>query len=125
MRPTILDAAPILGCTDLSASIAFYARLGFENVIQFTRYAILRRDGAEIHLSLGDGPNPYPKAHCFLRVASTEAFYRDLKERGIRVEPPIERECYVKEVCVWDLDGNELKFAEAVEDRMLQFEARR
>jgi hypothetical protein len=125
MSSTLLDAIPILPCSNLGVSLAFYQRLGFAVVMQSARYAIVRRDGAELHFAVSGGQPVTAEAACCLRVASTDALYRELTNRGIDVDPPMEREWYVKELQVFDPDRNILKFAEPIEDRTLQFEARR
>ncbi len=49
---------PVLGSGDVGASVAWFARLGFEAVFvddaRHPRYAAIRRDAVEIHLQLSD-----------------------------------------------------------------------
>jgi catechol 2,3-dioxygenase-like lactoylglutathione lyase family enzyme len=125
MSSTLLDAIPILPCSNLETALAFYARLGFSAVMRSEHYAIVRRDGAELHFARVPPRTTPGEAMCCIRVASTDALYREFTDRGLRLDPPLEREWYVKELNVFDPDGNTLKFAEPIEDRVLQFEARR
>lgn len=59
----ILAIHPVLGARDVSASVAFYRRLGFTLAFvdspESPRYAALARDGCELHLQWQDvSPSP-------------------------------------------------------------------
>lgn len=127
MKPDILATIPVVPARDLTTSVAFYARLGFAPVTQNDRYAIVARDGAEIHLALvaPDAEAAPCEATAYIRVSSADALFREFSKRGMRLDPPRERGWYVKELRVYDPDGNVLNFGEPIEDRTLQFEARR
>src|SRR5687768_6899225 len=46
---------PVLMCTDVTASIRFFERLGFKKAFQFDpKYAGVTRDGVELHLQWHD-----------------------------------------------------------------------
>jgi catechol 2,3-dioxygenase-like lactoylglutathione lyase family enzyme len=57
-QPRLKAVRPVLGSSDVSASVRFYARLGFELTFQHPpdapRYAAVRRDGVELHLQWND-----------------------------------------------------------------------
>lgn len=58
MPTEILAVNPVLMARDVSASVGFYARLGFEAVTQddpaAPRYAVVRRGPVELHLQWAD-----------------------------------------------------------------------
>ena len=120
--PARLEAVqPVLMVRDVSAAIAFYARLGFSeafrDVPDAPRYAGVRRDGVELHLQWhspedwqrwagGDRPN-----YRFY-VPAVDDLFAELRERGalpasaaVRDTPWGTREFHVR-----DLDGNGLQF---------------
>jgi hypothetical protein len=125
ISPTLLDAIPILPYSDLTETLAFYSMLGFAKVMQSGAYAIVRRDGAELHFSPQPAEPALAAVRCCLRVASTDALFREFTSRGMSLDAPTERDWYVTELRVVDPNGNVLMFAEPIEDRTLQFEARR
>ncbi len=47
-------AVPVLPTTDLSQATSFYGQLGFQVLHQEAEYAIVTRDGVELHLWLSN-----------------------------------------------------------------------
>jgi hypothetical protein len=54
MKALLLGVHPVIACVDVTVSIQFYTRLGFNPVFQDKpdepRYAVIRRDAVELHL---------------------------------------------------------------------------
>lgn len=104
----LVAVVPVLPSRDLDRSARFYARLGYEVVARYPDYAILSREGAELHLTaepVEPGANP---AGLYLRVAGVDAWAAAL---GARAE---DKPWGQREFAVGDPDGNLLRFGEPV-----------
>lgn len=113
MDPLIQSTVPVLASLDLNESVEFYVRrLGFERQLQLDNYAIVRRDGAEIHFWFCGERHIAENTSCYVRVASTQALYEEFKLRNLEIQPPVERPWGMKELYVVDPHGNLLKFGE-------------
>jgi catechol 2,3-dioxygenase-like lactoylglutathione lyase family enzyme len=109
----IVSTIPILASLNLAESIEFYtARLGFELMARFDGYAIVGRDGCELHFHACDNALIAQNTSCYLRTPSTEALYQEFISRGANLKPPEARAWGMKEMYVWDPHGNLLKFGE-------------
>lgn len=80
---------PVLASKDVSASIEFFRRLGFEPIFQDSspdpRYAVVTRDGVELHLQWAD-PQQWVAGldrpvYRFL-LENVDIFFRELKGTG-------------------------------------------
>lgn len=128
----LLQAIPALPATDIARSAAFYRdQLGFTIDVLEDGFAILRRDGVEIHLwAAGDeswrtrsGGSPVESgaesflagtASCRVGILGVDELYKDLEPRGI-VHPNghvQDTEWGTREFGVLDLEGNLLTFFE-------------
>ncbi len=107
------STAPILASLNLAESIAFYTgMMGFILMVQLDDYAILGRDGCEIHLHVCTNALIPENTACYVRTPSTDALYQEFKKRGVRLRPPQEKPWGMKELYVIDPHGNRLKFGE-------------
>ena len=114
MTAQIKSTVPVLASLDLSQSVAFYTtRLGFTKLSQYDDYAIVVRDGAEIHFWLCRDRAIAENTSCYIRVADTERLFTEFAENGVTVEPPLVRPWGMKELYVIDPHGNLLKFGES------------
>lgn len=117
---------PVLMCSNVSASIRFYRRLGFElwfiDTPEAPRYAAVRRDGVELHLQWHDtdaqDANQDRPVYRFL-VREVDELYVEFRERGalnaqaVHGSPwsvPGDTPWGTREFHVRDLDGNGLQF---------------
>jgi catechol 2,3-dioxygenase-like lactoylglutathione lyase family enzyme len=114
---------PILPARDLRETRAFYERLNFKTVgwwpEAFGGYAILTRDGGELHFfahpGLAAGEN---YAGCYWRVIDVDAFYAecralDLPGAGIPRRTGLENKPWgVREFAIVDPSGNLLRIGE-------------
>ncbi|MES2361167.1 MAG: VOC family protein [Pseudomonadota bacterium] len=107
------STAPILASLDINESIAFYTgKLGFVLLVQMENYAIVGRDGCEIHFHACDNPLIAENTACYVRTPSADALYEEFRSRGATVKPPELRVWGMKELYVLDPHGNLLKFGE-------------
>jgi hypothetical protein len=107
------DVVPILRVADSSRAVAWYRRLGFEQVFEhrfephLPAYVGIRRDNAQIHLSehAGDA-NPHGLVYVWVDDVDAVA-----TEFGATVD----EQPWAREVSLTDPDGNRLRVAEPAE----------
>ncbi len=114
MNAFIQSTVPVLASLNLDETVAFYTeRLGFAKQLQTDNYAILGRDGAEIHFWLCKERHIAENTSCYVRVTNTHALYEEFKSQGLAVQPPEVRPWGMTELYVIDPHGNLLKFGES------------
>lgn len=103
-------AVPVLPVRDLSASLDFYRRLGFD-----TRewdeggYGFATLDGIEIHMEVvPDYSGSKPAAILF--VDDADQLAQAWISQGVDVRPPQDKEWGLHEGELIDLDGNIIRF---------------
>ncbi len=118
--PPRLDAVhPVLMSRDVAVSIRFYEQLGFVHVFsdsaESPRYAVIRRDGVELHLQ-GHDAGEWARAgdrptYRFL-VADVDGLHREFRAAGVleNIKPVSETPWGTREFHVRDPDGNGLQF---------------
>ena len=116
--PQLSHIAPVFRAIDLAASVAYYRdKLLFETRFEWkdseaepVRYAILGRDGIELHLTASADVQP-SVAYCF--VADVAAYYADVKAAGANITEAIADQPWeMREFETKDPDGNVLIFGE-------------
>lgn len=113
MRPQIQNTIPVLASLDLQESVDFYSRrLGFNRLSQSDDYAIVGRDGAEIHFWACQDRQIAENTSCYIRTADTQALYQELTGRGLALREPVIQPWGMKELYIIDPHGNLLKFGE-------------
>jgi catechol 2,3-dioxygenase-like lactoylglutathione lyase family enzyme len=122
MEPNDL-AIPTLPCRSVSATVAFYRRLGFEGgAHEFnSEYAILRRGAVELHFFAHKELVPANSfAGCYIRVLDVEGVYRafsssQLPRTGIpRMDLLEDKPWGLREFAVVDTDGNLLRIGQII-----------
>ncbi len=122
MQPYDL-AIPILPCRSMSATVAFYRRLGFEGGphVFNSDYAILRRGAVELHFFTHNTLVPaQSSAGCYIRVLDVESIYRSfsssqLPHAGIpRMDTLEDKPWGLREFAVVDPDGNLLRIGHVI-----------
>lgn len=109
----ITSTIPVLASLDLDASLAFYVqRLGFAQAARYDDYAIVRRDGCEIHFWACGERHIAENTSCYVRIADVQALYEELSGNGVQMAPPVAQPWGMKECHVIDPHGNLLKFGE-------------
>ncbi|WP_019143253.1 bleomycin resistance protein [Noviherbaspirillum massiliense] len=114
MAADIQSTVPVLPSLDLQQSVDFYtAKLGFKEVGRYPDYAIVSRDGCEIHFWPCDDRRIAEASSCYIR-ANTRELYQEFVSKGLNIQEPVVREWGMRELYVIDPHGNLLKFGESV-----------
>ena len=116
--PAILQrAVPVLASIDLEATQQFYEeRLGFAPVNRYPGYAIVVRDGVQIHFWLTTDPELPKVTSCRIDVEGVDALYEEFQAAGV-VHPngPLgDKPWGMREFAVVDGDGNLITFGQRV-----------
>src|SRR5262245_53300121 len=74
-HPTLLSIAPRFVVQNLEQALAFYGHLGDHATYHDEQFAIVERDGVDLHLNSYSDP---PKSHavCWIAVANIDALYQ-------------------------------------------------
>jgi uncharacterized glyoxalase superfamily protein PhnB len=113
----------MLAVNDPSSSAGYYRDcLGFDiKGIWQDRYAIVERDGIQIHLIHGGPKNVNPeefRGGAYVTVNDVDALHRELEERGARpLGKPRDTDYGMREFSIRDLNGWILSFGAPVEKR--------
>jgi catechol 2,3-dioxygenase-like lactoylglutathione lyase family enzyme len=116
-------AIPILPSRSLPATLAFYARLGFDGEILGAAddYAILTRGALELHFFMHATLNPAESwAGCYLRVADVDSLYQAFAAAGLprqgipRMDLLANKPWGMREFAVVDDDGNLLRVGQVL-----------
>ena len=122
--PELEYAATIVSVRDIDASVAFYTdTLEFDAVLvdRAGGFAIVRRDGAAIHLLRTDSEDALKATAeniaIYIVTAGVDALYASLRDRlealpAGRLRPPFVQDYGMREFHVKDPDGCLLFFAE-------------
>jgi len=122
MQPFDL-AIPTLPCRSVTATVAFYQRLGFEGgAHEFNHnYAILRRGSVELHFFTHKDLVPADSsAGCYIRVLDVDEVHRafassPLPRAGIpRMDALEDKPWGLREFAVVDPDGNLLRIGQVI-----------
>lgn len=115
MKPEIKSTIPVLASLNLQETIDFYAgKLGFRKMALHDNYAIVARDGAEIHFWLCNERHIAENTSCYVRVSGTDSLHQEFKASGLELKAPEAQPWGMKELYVIDPHGNLLKFGEPV-----------
>lgn len=107
--------APIFPVSDLAASLAYYARLGFVTT-EYTGesaaggYGYARRDGVELQLGAVPEGRHWTPLTAYLYVDDADALASDWREAGVEVGSPEDTPWGRREGVVIDPDGNIIRF---------------
>lgn len=115
-------AIPTLPSRSLPATLAFYARLGFEGEVIGGQYAILTRGSVELHFFAHPDLIPAEShAGCYVRVQDVDAIYLDfgaarLSRHGIpRMDGLEDKPWGMREFAIVDEDGNLLRIGQEID----------
>lgn len=109
-------AAPALPSLDLDVSILFYQALGFTLAARYDteNYAIVYRDGAELHLWLTQDRHVAENSGCYLHVDDADVLWREWRNRDIpRLSMPEDKAWGQREFHVLDPSGNLIRVGSA------------
>ena len=117
--PEFLGAAPVLPANDINETIGWFERkLGFTPEFRYPAddpvYAIISRDGLEIHLRAASVDAARNCCQCYFGVQGVEELYHEYLVRGV-IHPAGDLETKPwgqKEFAVLELNGATLVFGE-------------
>jgi catechol 2,3-dioxygenase-like lactoylglutathione lyase family enzyme len=100
----------VLASLNIGETIDFYTqKLGFTENLKMDSYAIVSRDGAELHFWLCKERYIAENTSCYMRVADIQALYEEFNANGVSLEPPSMRPWGMQEMYVIDPHGNLIK----------------
>ena len=110
-------AAPGIAVRDIHAAYAFYSEvLGFQKVFENgdpVGFMVLKKDGAEIHLSQARDHRPGLVNVLHLLVDDVDALYAICEVAGVRIIKSLRDKDYGQRAFVFaDLDGNRIDVGE-------------
>jgi len=113
---TLKRVAPIFPVRDLTASLSYYQRLGFDTrEYDGGGYGYVTRDGIEIHLGVVPDVGPSAATHsAYLWVDDADALAQAWRAAGAEVQLPADTEWNQHEGAHVDPDGNVLRFGSPV-----------
>jgi hypothetical protein len=114
-QPTFLSVVPRFVVQDMEQALAFYGQLGLVTTYRDEAFAIIERDGIDVHLS--SSPEP-AKGHsvCWIGVTNIEALYQQYLPTNA-VQSPLEAKPWgLKEFCICDPFRNLILFAERISE---------
>jgi catechol 2,3-dioxygenase-like lactoylglutathione lyase family enzyme len=115
-QPTFTGAVPVLPTTNISQATSFYGQLGFQVLHQEAEYAIVKRDGVELHVWLCPDQSLAENSSCRIQVTGIEALYRKYQSKGLLASNAALRDTPwgTREFAVFDPDRVLITFVEHV-----------
>ena len=117
------QVCPIMPSRDLDATVAFYARLGFQTAYNDGAYMLTNRDRVELHFFHAPGHRPEASDHgAYLRPADVDAVSDEIAALGLphdtgfpRFQPAEDKPWGMREAVLWDPDGNILRIGTVID----------
>jgi hypothetical protein len=114
-QPTFDSIAPRFVVQDMEQALAFYGQLGFATTYQDEGFAIVARDGIDLHLNYSLEP-PKGLSVCWIGVTNIEALYQQYFPTNA-VQSPLEAKPWgLKEFFIRDPFRNLILFAERISE---------
>jgi len=110
---TLHSIAPRFAVGDLEQALAFYGQLGFATTYQDEGFAIVERDGIDLHLNSSEEP-PTRHSVCWIGVTNIEALYQEYLLTNAIASPLVAQPWGLKEFSMCDPFRNLLLFAESI-----------
>jgi uncharacterized glyoxalase superfamily protein PhnB len=114
--PTRIDqACPLFAAADPGVAAAWYRdRLGFAVAMTMDDYAIVKRDGIEVHFWRSADRHIAENTSAYFRTGDVDALFGEMAAAadGGRVIAPEDRAWGMREFYVIDPDGNLLRFGQ-------------
>lgn len=113
-RPTFLSVAPRFGGNDMERALTFYGQLGFQTTYQDEHFAIVERDGVDLHLNCHADAPKGKHSVCWIAVTNIDTLYQQYLPTNA-VQSPLEAKPWgLKEFFIRDPFGNLILFAERI-----------
>jgi hypothetical protein len=108
-----LSVAPRFVVQDLEQAVTFYGQLGFQTTYHDEAFAIVERDGVDLHLN-GSPDGPRRHGVCWIAVTNIDALYQQCLPTNAVQSAPEAKPWGLKEFFLRDPFGNLLLFAERI-----------
>ena len=120
-QPAFLSVAPRFVVHHLEQALAFYGQLGFQTTYRDEHFAVLERDGVNLHLNCYPDA---PKAHsvCWIDVTNSDALYQQYVPTNAVCSPLKAQSWGFKEFMIRDPFGNGILFAERIPEGIASFQ---
>lgn len=113
-QPTFLSIAPRFVIHDLEQALAFYGQLGFQTTYRDEAFAIVERDGVDIHLNYyADAPKGKHSV-CWIAVTNSDTLHQQYLSANVVCSPLTVQPWGLKEFMVTDPFRNLIVFAERI-----------
>ena|SRR5579859_5754600 len=123
-QPTFLTIAPRFVVRDLEQALSFYGQLGFQTTYHDENFAIIERDGLDLHLNHFPGAPKGKCSVCWIAVTNSDALYQQYLPTNA-VRSPLKAQPWgLKEFTVRDPSGNLIIFAERLAEASASSEQR-
>jgi hypothetical protein len=118
MKKHFIRVAPGMPSTNIERTIENYARLGFTATLVMDDFAIIEREGVELHFALKPDHDPARTATwIYIRVEDADAFYKDMKSAGVDINEPRDTDYRMREIPYVDPDNNLILFGSTLSKR--------
>lgn len=113
--------ATILPVGNVENSITFYtSKLGFICTFKWeepTTYAVLKRDGITINMTLEEGMPNKDHASIYIFCHDVQSVYEEFRNKGVVFEEKLRTTDYgMNEFVILDADKNKLVFGQGIDD---------
>lgn len=114
-QATLTSIAPRFAVGTLEQALAFYGQLGFATTYQDEGFAIVERDGIDLHLNPSEEPSRRHSV-CWIGVTNIEALYQEYLPTNSISSPLVSQPWGLKEFSICDPFRNLILFAEAISE---------
>ena len=113
---TVARAVPVLATADLGASIVFWEAAGFESERYGADFAVLERDGVELHL-VEPQPGGRDRGAAYLLVRDVDDVHRAWAAAGLAVTELRDEPWGMREFTLVDPGGNRIRVGRSTGSR--------
>jgi hypothetical protein len=114
-QATFMSIAPRFAVGKLELALAFYGQLGFVTTYQDEGFAIVERDGIDLHLNPSEEPLTRHSV-CWIGVTNIEALYQEYLSTNAITSPLVAQPWGLKEFSIRDPFRNLILFAEEISE---------
>lgn len=113
----ILQAVPVLPALNMQHTLDYFeTMLGFAVIAHYDGYALVERDGVEIHFFESDDEHLSRNSSCYIRVGNIQKLYSEYTHNRVNLVIPLEAKPWgMNEFSVIDVNGNLLRFGEPLD----------
>jgi hypothetical protein len=113
-QPTLFSVAPRFGAQDLVQVLAFYGQLGFQTTYHDEHFAIVERDGVDLHLNYSPDSPKGKHSVCWIGVTNIDPCFEQYLPTNAVCSPLAAKPWGFKEFMVKDPFRNLILFAEGI-----------